>query len=65
MKYEEDTLVCGYCGSDNVGSLSISNPNTLEHIDMIDEDVIGENHYCYNDECEIEILEELTSYTNE
>lgn len=64
MKYEEDTLICGACGSDNIGSLSVSNPNTDEHIYFLDEEVIEENHYCFNDDCKVETLDELTSYTN-
>jgi len=66
MKYEEDRLICGSCGSDKVAEMSYTDSNTEELVLCLDQTTYPEHFYiCYNDNCDEEFIEELTSYTSE
>ena len=60
---EEDTLICGDCGSDNISQMAKVNPNTLELDEFADEGLFDKPYYCNNEECKVETFDEATSYT--
>jgi len=59
---EEDTLICGNCGSDNISQVAKVNPNTLELDEFFEECLFDEPYYCNNEDCLVETFEEATSY---
>ncbi len=59
---EEDTLVCGQCGSANILQWAKVNPNNLEVEEFADCGLFDEPYYCYNDDCPVETFDEATSY---
>ena len=59
---DEDTLVCGQCGSANILQWAKVNPNNLEVEEFADCGLFDEPYYCYNDDCPVETFDEATSY---
>jgi hypothetical protein len=59
---EEDTLVCGQCGSANILQWAKVNPNNMEVEEFADYGLFDEPYYCYNDDCPVETFDEATSY---
>ena len=59
---EEDTLICGQCGSDNISQMAKVNPNTLELDEFVEECLFDEPYYCNNEDCLVETFDEATSY---
>lgn len=59
---EEDTLVCGQCGSANILQWAKVNPNNMEIEEFADYGLFDEPYYCYNDDCSVETFDEATSY---
>tara|TARA_R100000234_G_scaffold84031_1_gene53319 strand:+ start:374 stop:649 length:276 start_codon:yes stop_codon:yes gene_type:complete len=65
-KKEEDTFICGSCGSDKVAELAYVNSNSFEFVQDLEQSTYPEHFYiCYNEKCNEEFLEELTSYKEE
>ncbi len=63
MKYEENTYICGECGSNKVAELSYTDSNTMDFVEQLEPTTYPEHFYiCYNKECDEQFLEELTSY---
>ncbi len=63
---EEDTFICGSCGSDAVAELAYVNSNSFEFVQDLEQSTYPEHFYiCYNSKCDEEFLEELTSYKEE
>ena len=65
-KKEENTLICGACGSDKVAELAYVNSNSFEFVQDLEQSTYPEDFYiCYNSKCDEEFIEELTSYKEE
>ena len=65
-KKEEDTYICGSCGSDKVAELAYVNSNSFEFVQDLEQSTYPEHFYiCYNSKCDEEFIDELTSYKEE
>jgi len=65
-KKEENTYICGACGSDKVAELAYVNSNSFEFVQDLEQSTYPEHFYiCYNSKCDEEFIDELTSYMEE